>query len=99
MRIGELAAFYGILLGHEHRQPIRKIEVGDDKWVVVGERVLDHVDPALAQAAKKPLWIADPCYRVHTLTAEPLQRQRCPLPIEPVRLLAPQSHLKERLPR
>jgi hypothetical protein len=70
--IGDVAASYGILLRHDHGE--LSIEPQDlrDKGMMVRERMLDQLDPVLAQRPEESPWIADSRHRVHASGAKVL---------------------------
>src|SRR6266700_2331657 len=56
---GELSAFYGILLGHEHRLVVAELEVFRHQVRMVGKRTSHDFDPARPQHVEEPLRVAD----------------------------------------
>jgi len=79
VRLGETPAFDGVLVGHQHRQTIREIQIRRRKIVMVRKRVLDRRDAGRAQTVEESLRVADRSYRVHTLTTEAGQRLGSPV--------------------
>src|SRR5208282_5973180 len=59
--IGERGAFYRILLGHQDRRGVGKLELRTQVVMVVGERVTDRIEPETTQQIEKALRIADAC--------------------------------------
>src|SRR6185437_216199 len=53
-RARNVPAFYGILLRHEHCQAVAEVELGRREGVMVGERVLDHLETPGTQVGEEP---------------------------------------------
>ena len=70
----ESLAFYRILLGHQHRQILREVQILGAEGVMVGEGMLQNAQPGVAQLVEKPPWIADAGHRMHRALAESGQR-------------------------
>jgi hypothetical protein len=67
-------AFYGIFLGHQHRQIIPEFKVGCDQRLMVGKGVLDDLEPNPAQHAKESCRVANAGNGMHERSAKLLQR-------------------------
>src|SRR5579862_5143124 len=91
-RSGEATAFYGIFLGHEHRQIITERHVARSEAVVIGEGVLDQLEPLRAQRREEAPRVADAGHSVQGLAAKLRQLARALLAIEAQRRLRQQLH-------
>ena len=67
-------AFYGIFLGHEHRESVGERHLCRGERMVVRKGVLDHVQAVRTQLAEKALRVADAGHGVHTLSVERRER-------------------------
>ena len=70
----ESLTFYRILLGHQHRQILREMQILGAEGMMVGEGMLQNAQPGVAQLVEKPPWIADSGHCMHRALAETGQR-------------------------
>jgi len=93
-----MAALHRVLVGHQHGQPIAKIQVGRDEGVMVGEGMLDRFDAGSAQAGEEPRGMADRRHGVHALAGKIPQRPAFVV-VQRHHLVAAQLHRELRVRR
>src|ERR1700679_202154 len=92
LRAGHELAFYGILLGHEHRPAIGEGDIRGLQARMVRQRMAGHLDTARAQHVEKSFGIADARHRMHRMPRKLIQRlDRAPDQAQGVFRLAPHA--------
>jgi hypothetical protein len=68
--IGDRAAFYCILLGHQHRELVRKTDVGRRRLSMIRQRMRRNLDTELLQSCEELLRVTDTGDSVHASALE-----------------------------
>jgi hypothetical protein len=74
--IGDRTAFYGILLGHQHCQLIRKLDVGRRRLSMIRQSVGRNLDAELLQSCEELLRMAYAGDRMDPRSLESFHRTR-----------------------
>src|SRR5574343_507604 len=94
IRQGKITTFYGILLGHQYRQVIAKLQILRAELMVIRKGMLNHMQAMLTQRGEKALRPSDTGHAMHGLSMPAINRAMLILRPQPPDIFTLEGHRK-----